>query len=148
MTELAAYFVDQVRGAVSAFCDDIDALTHEQLDRSYNEKTRRAYDYIFEVAVVNLRVAARLRGEDPGPMPWDFGVNWLGAPKEYRDKEAVLAYTREAGDELITAAQEYMGDERELIEKLVFIRVHISYHDGQLNYIQSLDGDLAVHWKS
>ena len=23
---------------------------------------------------------------------------------------------------------------------------HMGYHDGQLNYIQTADGDLAVHW--
>jgi len=153
MSELANYLKEWMKGVVEAFGKDIEALSHENLDKTWGESTRSGYDYAYEVALINRRVGCRLRGEDPGPMPWDFGKEWLKAPAEYRSKQKVIEFLNLTGDEVLNSIgddperQVKVGDEMQTVYQIVFFATsHTAYHDAQLNFIQEMTGDMAVHW--
>ncbi|MBI3720928.1 MAG: hypothetical protein HY248_00115 [Fimbriimonas ginsengisoli] len=112
-----------------------------------------AFDFSYEVGWLNRRIATRFRGEDPGPIPTKFGEEWLEAPEELRTKEALAQYLRTTADELIAVIPEGLDKVIKVAENktpayqmLLFASLHTSYHDAQLNYIQSMSGDMTVHW--
>ncbi len=131
--------------AVESVKKDLAELTHDDLDRSWGSSSRRAYDVVYELGLINRRIAHRLRGEEPGPMPWKFGEEWLQAPEEMRDKASVAELFDATANEVLDAALD-STDEPYVIEMLSFLTAHAMYHDGQLNFIQSMKGDMAVHW--
>ncbi|MEQ1932458.1 MAG: DinB family protein [Fimbriimonadaceae bacterium] len=129
---------------------DVDSLTHEQLISSYGG-ARSAYDFTYEVANVNNRVAQRLRGQDPGPAP----DGWTVAPEDFKTKETCLAgladsvaTVRGAFEECpdFTEERDFPLGKMTIFELANFMAIHMTYHDGQLNFIQAMAGDGEVHW--
>lgn len=150
--------LNQVKSMMKMCADDyardIDALSHEKMSSSFGGSARVPYDFCYEVAVVNRRAAARLSGGDPGPWPFS---GWAEAPEEFRSPDAIKAELA-ASFEAVAAALEPLTDadlaktitvrdETTPISEFVTMTLyHAGYHNGQLNYIQSLHGDLDVHW--
>lgn len=94
------------------------------------------------------------QGGDPGPWP---GEGFLRAPAEYQDKQYVIDRFNQSMDAVVAALdqcpEERMSTkislpqgETSVTELCSLIIRHTSYHDGQLNYIQTLHGDENVHW--
>lgn len=151
--DLRSFVVKTFTGSIEGFLKDLDALSHEDLKQSFGKSSRTAYDFIYEVGIINQRVATRCRGEDPGPMPWTFGDGWLSAPAEFYDKEASKQHIQSTGDAVLAAVGEdversvAVGENMQPVYQLVlFAAEHTQYHDAQLNFIQAMVGDLAVHW--
>jgi hypothetical protein len=144
--KLLSVVIEGVKDARDVMLCDLGQLTHEDLDRTWMSGERRAYDFIYEVAIVNNRIAKRLAGEDPGPMPWVFGKEWLKAPDYYRDKARASEFLSDSSDAVRTAAETSLLEGAKIVDLLAFSVRHMSYHDGQLNFIQSLKGDMALHW--
>lgn len=153
MEAFREYLATSIRTAVNEFIQDVEALSHENLSKVWGGAPRCAYDFIYETALVNQRVAVRLRGEDPGPAPWKFGEGWLQAPAEMHVKEAAIAFVRSTGDELLAS----LGDDMERIvsvgdqsvsayDQALMAVQHTNYHDAQLNFIQAMAGDHGIHW--
>jgi len=150
---LADFMIDSFRSATQRFTEDLAVLDHEDLAKTMGEGGRCAYDFIYEVAIINARLAMKMRGEDPGPPAWDFGKEWLKAPEAYRTKDAATDYFKGRADELMA---EYAKVESPVMlendapttmfKNLQFLMGHTMYHDAQLNFLQSLKGDMAVHW--
>jgi uncharacterized damage-inducible protein DinB len=148
------HLVKGVASAAKSYRQDFEALTHEQLAASPMGQARAPYDFTYEVVVVNKRIAARLRGEDPGA--WT-AEGWMTAPEELKDKAALMASFDASVDELTSAIQSIPAEEmgREIVlpntttnplDLATHAVVHMTYHDAQLNYVQELHGDMAVHW--
>lgn len=141
-----------VTGSRDAYVHDLSAMTHEQL--MDGRGGRIPYDFTYEVAFVNRRVASRLRGEDPGDWPFE---SWVTAPAEFRNKEAIIRDFSAAIEEIL-AAYDAMSDEQimgdvvtsegrtPVLEMMHFASIHTMYHDGQLNQLQAQAGDMEVHW--
>ena len=151
--DIRSYVVSEFESGIEGFVKDLGALTHEDLNRSFGSGSRCAYDFIYEVGVINRRVAFRLRSEDPGPMPWKFGEEWLQAPDDFKTKETALEHMTSTAAELVAAVGDdvtrgvTVGEKVTPAYQLVnFATFHTGYHDAQLNFIQSLAGDMAVHW--
>lgn len=150
---LFTYSLDLFKGAAKRFAADLEALDHEDLIKTYDNGTRCAYDFVYETALINQRQAMTLRGEDPGPLPWEFGKEWLKAPDELSDKTPAFAYFQDCAQELIAAAEKMAdspciedGAPTKVVKTLIFATGHTMYHDAQLNFIQSLKGDMELHW--
>ncbi len=155
MSELKQFLKERLTQATGFYVNDLEALTHEQLDKSPGGKARAGYDFTHEVIVVNNRIATQLKGEDAGP--WPFGEEWAVCPDCDRNKETVIQQIKDSSD-AITVAMDQVPDEKfnekfKLGERetsfsgmVGLAGVHMMYHAAQLNYIQSLDGDLEVHW--
>lgn len=155
-TDLKTFIGEQLKVTAKMYLQDLQAMSHEQLSFSPSDVARTAYDFTYEVILVNRRVAARLRGEDPGA--WPGGEGFLKAPAEFCNKEQAM---KELEDSTVAAlaAWETTPQDR-LTEKIVvpqgetsplelmsILLSHLPYHDGQLNYLQTIHGDGEVHWE-
>lgn len=155
MSELQEFLMERVKQASSFYVNDLEALTHEQLDKSPGGKARSGYDFTHEVIVVNNRIASQIRGEDPGP--WPFGDEWAVCPGCDRDKAKVIEAIKSSTQAVLDAIEslpdgkfneKFMSGEREtsFSGMVSLVGTHMMYHAAQLNYIQALHGDEEVHW--
>lgn len=155
MSQVKESLIELIRSAGEDYVNDLHHLSTEQLDQSPGGSARKGADFSFEVAIVNQRIAARVRGENKGPWPYE---GWVTAPDGSRSQEALIALVRDSVDEVINALEgidEEMlfapitsgGQETTLFKAASMCAVHTSYHDAQLNYIQSILGDMEIHWK-
>lgn len=133
---------------------DLLALPDDRVAVSPGGNARSAADFVYEVAFVNRRMAARLRGETPAPASID---GWIVAPPEFQQKPALAAEVEASVEELIAALDTHTPDGIEhpvkfgdadwtVFDAALFIARHMNYHDAQLNYLQAFYGDMDVHW--
>ena len=130
-------------------------MTHEQLSAKQGGEARCAYDFTYEVAYVNRRIAKRLRGETPEP--WQ-AEGWVVCPADFMAKDKARADIAESLDEVLQEWEKLdpaeMNKEIQLangsktnpIDLAYMCAYHTGYHDAQLNYIQALQGDSKMHW--
>jgi hypothetical protein len=155
MSELKEFLKDRVIQASGFYVQDLEALTHDQLDKSPGGKARSGYDFTHEVIVVNNRIATQLKGEDAGP--WPFGEDWAVCPDADRTKETAIQQIKDSTDAIVAAMEQVpedkfnekfkLGERETSYSGMVGLAgMHMMYHAAQLNYIQSLAGDLKVHW--
>lgn len=150
---IKTFFRKQIEDAKSDYLKDLNALTHEQLAACANDKARSAYDFTYEVVYVNRRLATRLRGETPPPAE-DNG--WMRAPEAFRNKVSAKQEFEESMDAILEAWDAYPHDldapiklangETNALNLGYMAAHHATYHDAQLNYLQSLNGDDKMHW--
>jgi len=142
--------------AASLYLKDLDAMSEAQLLESAGGSARVAVDFTYEVALINRRIASRLLDIEPPALPDDDG--WMVAPSELRSKSEICGFLRSACVELTEAAKSLPecesgkmigapGSERPAFGMVQFAAMHTMYHDAQLNFIQSLQGDLEMHWR-
>lgn len=146
-----AYATAQVTNAGNYYLGDLKAISEEDLLKSPAGQARAPIDFTYEVVLINRRIATRLRGETPPPMSFE---GWTVAPDEFRSKEAAVremeASVKEMVDAIGTDAMRtiVMPDrESTAFEVANFGALHIMYHDAQLNYLQSMKGDMEMHWE-
>jgi len=127
---------------------DLAAHRDEELLSRPSETARSVADFAYETIFVNRRIAARLRGEAVASMD-----GFPTCPEELRSRDLLAKAMRESADEVLAA----VGDpEREITRpdgstvsafaSAEFAAVHMFYHLGQVNYVQTMYGDPAVHW--
>jgi len=136
--------------------NDLKAIDESKNNVSPGGSARPALHIVAECAAVNGMVAHYLRTGTPAPRP----------PREERDAhwksldtlEKALAYLDEETNNLLGALdaldEDTLGDvsdqplgrpmSRFAVAELP--AVHMAYHDGQLNYLQTLHGDDQMHW--
>lgn len=147
-----------VSGLVSAcnmFKKDLEALPEEAFTKRFGPKVRTVADIVYEVNMVNDMLGMIIRGEEPPA--WPEG-GWGTAPGDFNTKDIVLAAFSESSAKIIATAEALTPEEllapmqsergetnRE--ERCRFLALHLWYHSGQLNYIQTLFGDDEWHWK-
>ncbi len=152
--DLLKWTRDAVTETKDRYIKDLSVMSEEDLLFSPGGKARTGFDFTYEVLLINRRIAKRLKGEDPGPMPWTFGEGWLTAPPEWQSKEKLISEYSQSMDELYAA----IGDdafrmvqlptqEQTVFELVNFCCIHNNYHEAQLNYVQSVRGDDTVHWE-
>jgi hypothetical protein len=151
--DVKQFFRTQLETAKSDYLKDLDAFEVGQLGASPGGSARTPLDMTFEIAHVNRRLAKRIRGEQVEPFKFE---GWMKAPEGYEAtaKEAVSS----SFDEVIEAWQnvpenELMrtiplpdGTTTNPLDLIWTVTYHTGYHDGQLNYLQSMGGDEKVHW--
>lgn len=154
-SDLHAHLRKQMDSARKFYVADLSALTHDQLNTSPGGVARCGYDYTYEVAYVNARVAKRLRGEVPEPYP----EGWITAPDEFRVRdraidainastdEVLLAWDAIASDDIHKGFIAANGEEVSFVDIMSLASYHMGYHDGQLNYLQAMLGDGQMHWQ-
>lgn len=146
-----------IKQAGEIFVLDLEAMPQDILGKSPGGIARTPFDYAYEIALINKRIAARLRGEDPGPWPF-ADVKWVTCAAEYCDKDKITAFVRESFEEVNQAWQAFDETQLETPIKLpkgetsaldlgAMAFSHAVYHDGQLNYAQSISGDDEMHWQ-
>jgi uncharacterized damage-inducible protein DinB len=149
-----AYAIAQLEGVRDRYLQDLEALSDQAISTSPGGAARSPIHFTYEIICVNRRFIKRLRGEDPGP----FDPNiWATTPSEYQTRFGATEGFRQSFEELIDVVNSIPDDEidREIVvpngttspfDLSLFCATHTNYHDGQLNYIQALNGDPDIHW--
>ena len=152
--EIRTTTLTSLKGAFGAFQQDIEAIPEDAISRSFGPQTRTVADIVYEVNMVTDDIGMVLRGETPEP--WPEG-GWVRAPADFNTKQVVLDAFIRSSQRFLAMAEAYSEadfertvqtehGERSRFQRCQFVALHIWYHSGQLNYIQTLLGDDAMHW--
>lgn len=142
-----------LQSSTGMFAKDLEALPAEAFAMHFGGKSRTVADIVHEVNLVNEHIRQAMVG-GPG-FEWPEG--WIKAPADLQEKDAVIASYKETIDRLMATVEgfteeqwaEKMTTERgetDRFERCRFISMHLWYHSGQLNFIQTLLGDDDWHW--
>jgi len=139
-----------VESALRCYLADLDAMTDEEIMGCAGGSARKPVDFTFEIALLNARMAARIRGEELPPEPAE---EWWTAPDEYQSKTLITDYLKSSTEELLAALKAIPEEDgarlvgsRPAFAAANFAGMHMMYHCAQLNFIQSLHGDMKMHW--
>lgn len=116
-------------------------------------KARSVADIAYEVGLVNDHVRRTLAGEELFEWPDGF----VAAPADLQSKEAALTNFRAQAERVLALVDglDEEAMERSIttehgetngFERIRFMTLHLWYHSGQLNFIQTLLGDDGWHW--
>lgn len=133
---------------------DLEALPEEAFSQSFGEATRTVADIIFEVNMVNDHIGMVLRGEEP--FEWPEG-GWVKAPEDFRAKQTVCEAFDRSSQKVVEMIEAFSQEQIEskvqtergettVFQRIQFMALHMWYHSGQFNYIQTLRGDDDWHW--
>lgn len=151
--EKKAIAVGALKSALGAMRKDLDAMPESAFEHHFGGKSRTVADIIHEVNMVNDDICRNMKGEPASEWP----EGWVTAPEGQRDKvsvlaafdrssEAVLALAEGSSEEDMSAKVITEHGETDRFERFRFVALHVWYHSGQLNFIQTLLGDDAWHW--
>lgn len=136
------------RNLAEMYAKDLAALTPDQYTTSIGGKCRTAQSVTEEVVGFLGKITAQINGAEPTQ----------GEAASIATPEAGQEAIKAAADEIATAL-ENASDEKlssevtapwgQPMQLFVFAQIavnHIWYHDGQINMIQSFNGDEEIHW--
>lgn len=152
--DLKAKALTELRDVQKRYLTDLNALSEEAITKSPGGAARTPANFTYEITVVNKRLMTRMQGGDPGP----FDPNaWTETPAEFNTKDGAVKAFTESLNGIIAVVE--ATDEADMLKEITtpsgatspfdlaeFCAYHINYHDGQLNYIQALNGDANIHW--
>ena len=135
------------------FLQDLENLPAEFFDRSLGGKARTVADIAYEVRLTNERLCRDLQGQPSAERP----NAWVLAPEEIRTKEATIRSFQTSCEQVLQIIEPMSLEEMEEVVPGVLgeasradhcrsMTVHLWYHSGQLNFIQTLLGDSEIHW--
>lgn len=142
-----------LKSACRVFLNDLQSLPEEAFMKHFGGKARTVADIVFEVNMVNDDLDRVIKGGKP--IDWPEG--WLKAPAECQTKDLVIRSFEESSARLIATAETLTSEEMEkplqtehgetnAFERFRFAALHLWYHSGQLNFMQTLLGDDVWHW--
>lgn len=152
--DVKATAVKGFRGARDIFLKDLQALPEEAFFKSFGEACRTVADIVYEVNLVNEHVTLAIREEEQFPWPDE---QWIKAPPGLDSKDAIIASFVNSTENVLATLDGYSEAEYETpireedgettrFERCRFMTLHLWYHSGQLNFIQTLMGDSEWHW--
>jgi hypothetical protein len=135
------------------FCKDIRALPDEALAKSPGGVAKAPATIAAEVVSMCDWCAGALRGEAAAMTEDETGLPHYTSKEQICDAVAASAANlgsaiRGATDEILASVvtPPWQMPAPMAVHAQVAVN-HIWYHDGQLNYLQALQGDSAVHWR-
>lgn len=135
------------------FSKDIEAMDHDSLAKTCGGKSRAAYDLIYEVVGLNRAIEGCAKGRPFGDLP----KGWVTAPAEFRDKDKAASELKSSVSDVASALRATPAEKKDQLMTTPFgemklgdvadiAAMHLMYHSGQLNYIQTICGDDDFHW--
>lgn len=152
--DIRASALGALQSAFRVFGKDLEALPEEAYSRQFGPKCRTVADIVYEVNLVNDHAGMKIRGEEPFPWPDD---GWIKAPDGFADKDTVVSAFETSRNKLVATIEAMSAEELEAtitteqgessrFDTCRFVTLHLWYHSGQLNFIQTLLGDDGWHW--
>jgi hypothetical protein len=143
-----------LKSVSNRFLQDLQALPEDAFSKSLGGAARTVADIVYEVNLVNDHVGMVVRGEEP----FDWPEGYVKAPPDFQTKEAVIDAFERSSHRLLATAEaltpegieatiETEDGETTRFERFRFATLHLWYHSGQLNFIQTLLGDADWHWQ-
>lgn len=147
--DLKSFVAGQVREVAQTYAQDLGFVSEEKCAECPGGKARTPLAFSAEVAGFNQMVGKVLRGEEA-----DFSM-----PDVANREEATQLVTSSAEelaslvegmneDELTRPITMPWGQPMPALGAVMMAAGHMSYHDGQINYLQTLYGDDVDHWRS
>lgn len=146
--------IDSIRRIGAMYVSDLSHVPEDKLGACPMGAARTPLDFTAECAGFNFFVASALNGEPFSRTPEEREAFVKSIDSFDKAKQAI-----EASVETLADAVSHLGEDdltREVTtpwgEATTAYRfanmaaMHMMYHDGQINYIQSLYGDDANHW--
>jgi len=141
--------------AFQIFRTDLEAIPEDAFGKKFGPSTRTIEDIVYEVNLVNDHTGMTMRGEKP--FDWPEG-DWILAPADFKGKEVVIAAFDKSCKRILETVESFTPEQMEettqtedgettRFQGCQFLKLHAWYHSGQLNYIQTLLGDGALHWE-
>lgn len=135
------------------FLQDMENLPPEVFEKSLGGKARTVADIACEVRLSNDRLYRDLLGQPSNEQP----NGWAIAPEDARTKEAAIRLFQASSEQVLGVIEGMSLEEVETVVPGVLgdasradhcraMTVHLFYHSGQLNFIQTLLGDSDIHW--
>ena len=145
--------VNMLKGSYHLLSRDLEALPDTAFNQSFGPACRTVADIICELNLVNDHVGLTIRGEEL----FDWPEGWVKAPADFRTKETVIAGFKQSFEKFPATAEGFTeeqmlapiesdGEVTNCFERCRFVALHNWYHSGQLNFIQTMLGDAAMHW--
>jgi hypothetical protein len=145
---------DTVRNLGALYVADLKHIPEDKLGQVPMGAARTALEFTAEVAGFNALVAKMLRGEEASQTmeehytPSATVANYAECKEAIEKTTAELAAAIDALDEdgLLKPLTTPWGAPTTAYGIAKMAASHMMYHDGQINYIQSLFGDDTNHW--
>lgn len=152
--EVKPIAIKSLNGACRVFLQDLEALPEDAFLQNFGGKARTVADIVQEVNLVNDHIGLTVRGEEL--FEWPEG--WIKAPEHQRTKQDAIDAFKASSEKIMATMEGYSeedfhtpimsdGSETNRFERCRFIALHVWYHSGQLNFIQTMLGDDVWHWK-
>ena len=135
---------DATMQAAETLCKDTSYIPDEMLDWSPMDFGKSANTILAECAKVNLSIADAIRGAVPRQAELDFQS--LKSCVVDSAKEVCNAIDSLSDSDLEGDMQMPWGMIFPTTQAILLPVSHMTYHDGQINYIQLLLGDTKFHW--
>ena len=148
-----AIALGSLKSAFRVFIQDLEALPQDAFDKCLGGKARTVADIVYEVNLVNDDIARNMAGEASAEWP----EGWIKAPEGARARQAVIDSFVASSSRVLSQVEAYTNEdmdtkvvtehgETDRSERCRFMALHVWYHSGQLNFIQTLLGDDDWHW--
>lgn len=142
-----------LKRARAIFLQDLEALPEEAFTKNFGGTSRTVADIVHEVNMVNDHAGHQIRGEEP--FEWPEG--YIKAPAEWQRKETVITAFERSSQKIVDTVESFTSEEMEAplqtedgettrFDRFRFLTLHMWYHSGQLNFIQTILGDSGWHW--
>jgi hypothetical protein len=147
--------ITQLNDVCKSYITDLSFVPKDKLGASPMGKARTALEFTAECAGFNKYVAKLVAGEIVEPRTEEQVIEYRASLDTFEKvseelKSSVTALTtalsNATGDHLHTSTTTPWGMEATIYRLASMASSHMIYHDGQLNYIQSLYGDDQNHW--
>ena len=143
-----------LKGACGTFLKDLKALPDDAFEKKFGVATRTVADIVYEVNLVNDHVGMVMRLEEPFTWPDE---QWIKAPVGFGTKEIAIEAFEKSSERILATVEAFTRDQIEKplktdegettrFERCRFMTLHLWYHSGQLNFIQTILGDEVWHW--
>jgi len=154
--DLKQIMSDSLERLGSTYIKDFGWIPEDKCGVSPMGKARTPIEFTVECASLNEFVANTIAGRDPrgGKTKEDRQAYFKAIDTKaaaIKELESSIALLRAAiadipADGLSTEVESPWGGKTTAFKFATTAINHMSYHDGQLNYIQALYGDDADHW--
>jgi len=143
-----------LRGACGIFLKDLRALPEDIFTKNFGGTSRTVADIVYEVNLVNDHIGLTIREEEL--FDWPEG-GWITAPAGFDSKATVVSAFEASSKRILETVEGFSeeeilgtvvsdGNETTRFERCRFMALHLWYHSGQLNFMQTLLGDSEWHW--
>lgn len=137
------------------YIKDLRAISADVYTSTHGGCSRSIQSISAEVVDMTRRTADIVRGAEPSrPTDEEFEAHVASLDTKEKAEEAILAVAGSLSEAIAQATDDQLNREVMMpwgmpmsVYALCHLAVtHINYHDGQVNYIQSIHGDGEIHW--
>ncbi len=146
---------ETTEGAYQMLLKDLRAIPEEKAGQAWGGCSRAPLRFVAECAMLNGVLAAYI---ETGVFRRPSREEALAQQESFPSIEPLAAFLQQQTELLLKAidgvdpdtlweeGNEPFGRPMSRFQAIGLAATHMNYHDGQLNYVQAMLGDPAIHW--